>query len=74
MTDTLTKTEILRRLSACCVQSGSIRKFAKSRGISASLLAATLAGDRDVSTTVAVAVGYMPVVTFVPIRSASNGA
>lgn len=68
MIDQITAADIRALLFAACEQAGGIRKFAMQRGISPSLISAALNGDRDISSTVAIAVGYMPVTRFEPIK------
>jgi hypothetical protein len=67
MSVAVTKQHIRDLVFASCEQAGSIRKFAAVRHVSASLISATLAGERDVSTAFAATVGYMPVTRFEPI-------
>lgn len=74
MSDQVSKPDIVRMLRTAVDEAGGVRKFADKRNISASLISDTLSGRRDVSTTIATTVGYMPVTRFEPIRRRANAS
>lgn len=64
----ITRDQVLGLLRAERDRVGSVAKMAASRRISASGLSMTLAGDRPLADTAAIAAGYMPMTIYVPVR------
>lgn len=66
--NTATRAELLAELRADVAKAGSARAFALAHNLSPSCVTLTLSGERDVSDTVATALGFMRPGYFIRIR------
>ena len=73
MTETLTAAQLRAVLLAECERAGGQNAWARKVGLTSSLVSMTLTGARDISTSIANALGYAVQPRFVPMRRVQGG-
>lgn len=64
----VTADQLRSELVTQCKHAGGVRQFALAKGVSHTLVSLTLSGAREPAETIANAVGFMRLVSYIPIK------